>query len=206
MGTEVKNPPVHRAVLVSNGDHRHRMISPVRSGLMLVAIMAIPLGSHSQLLQTVPYSDTFKGRLVTLAGEAITTAGFAQGSQIVLVVEADSGKTMIENAFLESLQHAGFQASVRKLDVSPGTTVLRISDVHLGTGTATMSVSNHDAVPEFDARIEHEASTRYLGHFAWKGAESGALTTDSVLGKILEPLVVVSGTVLIVYLFFTIRS
>jgi len=120
--------------------------------------------------------------------------------RIILVVEAEKDRSLIENAFLESFGKTDLRLIVTGEHVSADAKVLRISGIVRLEAPASEVTC--------DARWEEADGAQYLGRFRSSPGEfsrdgsSGA----TALERFIEPLVVISGAILIVYLFFTVRS
>ena len=177
----------------------------VRHGLLLIlAVAAFP--AFAQEPGQEGDEVVVRSQLRDLGERVVEKAQLSPGSTVVLAVDAPQRKTAIQNAFLESLQKRGIRVILEGERDSVRVPVLRLSDVR----------SDRSRMPdvvlktELDARVEEPVSgdVRYLGHFVSdaQGQGMSVVQSETILGKILEPLVVISGTVLIVYLFFTVRS
>ena len=172
--------------------------------LLIVAMAALP----AFVQEPGPEGDesAVRNQLADLGEQVVNTAQLSPGSSIQLAVSASRRKTIVENAFLESLQKRGVRVLLKSEPDSVQEAVLRISDVRWERGGPPDAVLK----TELDARVEDPVSgtVRYLGHFTSneQGKGTPAVQSETILGKILEPLVVISGTVLIIYLFFTVRS
>jgi hypothetical protein len=123
-------------------------------------------------------------------------------ARVNLVVETETNQSVIENSFLAGFERRGTAVMIGK-EVSPEEVpVLRIS------GIVSLMVPTVRA--SCDARWEDANGTvRFLGRFH---AENGISPSDdgesdrSTMDRIFEPLAVIAGAVMIIYLFFTVRS
>ena len=172
--------------------------------LLIVAVAALP--AFAQEPGQEGDESAVRSQLRDVGERIVEAAQLNPGSSVVLAVDAAQRRTIVENAFLESLQKRGVRAMLEGDRDSVQTPILRISDVRWDRSGPPDAVLR----TELDARVEDPGSgaVRYLGHFVsdTQGKAIPAVQSETILGKILEPLVVISGTVLIVYLFFTVRS
>jgi len=172
--------------------------------LLMMAVAVFP--AFAQESAQEGDESAVRSQLRELGERVVEAAQLNAGSSVVLAVDAMQRKTIVENAFLASLQRRGINVLLEGERDSVSVPVLRISDVRSGHGGIPDAVLK----TSLDARVEEPVAgtVRYLGHFVSDILDSGvpAVQSETILGKILEPLVVISGTVLIVYLFFTVRS
>ncbi len=118
---------------------------------------------------------------------------------MALVVEAEKDRSSIENAFIASCEKKGLRVVLTEKKGSVETPLLRISGV--------VSLDGPSNEVSCDARVEEgESGSRYLGRFYGGKKIDEAADRGSMLERFVEPLVVIAGAVMIVYLFFTVRS
>jgi hypothetical protein len=141
--------------------------------------------------------------------------------QIQLSVEGGSSKSLIENAFLESLGRQGVH------------TILQMAQ---GGGSRTLHVTVHDqavryvSLPSGEYRREVRTSieandvkrdssiARYLGMFTKSDIDTVGFREDigmlassregekTLFDKLVGPVALIGGAFLVVYLFFTVRN
>ena len=123
-------------------------------------------------------------------------------AKINLMVETETDQSVIENSFLAGFERRGMAVMIGKEASSEKAPVLRISVI--------VSLMAPTVRASCDARWEDANGTvRFLGRFHAENALSPS--DDGGLGRttmerIFEPLVVIAGAVMIMYLFFTVRS
>ena len=119
----------------------------------------------------------------------------AHGDAVALSVESQPGRSSIENIFVAKLSEAGFTVTLAREEGRRGMPLLRITPV---------PVSNEGSA-KCEARWEaQDGGVTYLGNFD-ETANTGRGSGD-IIGRLVEPLVVIAGAAVIVYLFFTVRS
>ena len=166
--------------------------------------LLVTIGVSSSMAQSGKDADVNSLRVQweTLAESIFVRIPSASLGRVILVVEAEKDRSTIENAFLVSFGRKGAQLMITEEKASGETRVLRISGI--------VTLESPSLQTSCDARWEEgDGSVSYLGRFRSdvpiKPLENGP-PGGTVLERILEPLVVIAGTILVVYLFFTIRS
>jgi hypothetical protein len=138
---------------------------------------------------------------------------------IQLNVDGGTSRPLIENAFLESLNRMGIHSA---LTISAAGRALQVTVLDQGIRYTTLASGDYQrevrtSIEARDVRTDSSA-TNYLGQFTRSDIDTVALREDAgpglnareaertVWDKLLGPLVVIGGTFLIVYLFFTVRN
>jgi hypothetical protein len=144
--------------------------------------------------------------------------------RVVVRVESHANKTMIENAFLETLNRSVLKPLL-PMNAPPGVPALdvlvldqSVSYREIGTGAFERTVKTN-----LEARFQPEgnSSVEYLGLYRRATADTVAHRDDlqvfgsdresptgeaSFFDKIAAPVLMITGAFLIVYLFFTVRN
>lgn len=141
--------------------------------------------------------------------------------QLVLAVEGGNARTLIENAFLESLNRQGIHASLRP-DQTSNKRVLQI--VVIEQGVRYDGLSSGEYRREVRTTIEARDLTpdssmmQYVGICRRNDVDTVAfreevgllpLARDSertLFDKLLGPVLLIGGAFLVIYLFFTVRN
>lgn len=163
---------------------------------LLAVVWMLPLVAQTENISADASSLQWK----KIADSVLIGIPMPPSGRIALVVEAEKDRSLIENAFLATSEKKGLQILLEQEAASQGTPLMRISGI-VNVGPASNNVS-------CDVRWEEVGGVaRYLGRFRG-GAEDPAADSGSgtVFERFVEPLVVIAGAVLIVYLFFTVRS
>lgn len=176
--------------------------------LLLFFLVSLSRSAHAQ--QT-PSTMIFRGHFESIASELADSVGFQE--PLAVVIEGSQQKSLAENAFAEVFQRRGGRISFSGKD----RTVLRVfvlsekeeqNDLAAGKVLRTIQVT-------LEARSESPLSdlVRYWGRFERSSRDSVNRSDlpwreESATGveKIVEPLVVIAGSALIVYLLFTVRN
>lgn len=168
----------------------------------------------------VSANTIIRSQLQSLANEVVEQAKFDSCNRVNLWIEGDEPRSLAENAFTESLQKKNIQAILKTDTASEWT-------LHIFLLESTVAVQKIDTLKlTRDIRTVLEARTikgkerevHLLGTFqremkdtaqVFPSAQiSGGLEGEQEGGfqKLLTPLIVISGAILIVYLLFTVRS
>jgi len=159
---------------------------------LVLLLLNVPLAAQSESSDEIAvlkmrWDSVAESVLVKIPGET---------GNVILAVEERARQSVIENSFIAGLQRRAIAVTLGGMS-SEGAPVLRIS-----------GIDERGGQPSCDARWEGaDGSVQFLGRFVANGAFTESVEESStVLERIFEPLVVLAGTVLIVYLFFTVRS
>ena len=196
---------------------------PLRSLALLVAISAAGERVQAQAMERKTSTAILRDQAAAIAEEILDSLRLAPAStgRVSISVRGAVFPDIVENAMLEGLQRRGFTGVLRQADVSGGSYSLHLLVLEQ---RAELEASKESAVGRnvrttLEARVgEGDGTDRYLGKFfrivtdtVAAREQAGGISdlsreSDSFLDRIIEPLVVVAGAFLIVYLFFTVRS
>jgi hypothetical protein len=166
-------------------------------------------------------ASVIRMQLQSIAEEVVNRANFDTTEKVTLFTEGETWRILTENAFIEALQKRNY-----KTVLGSGTVTTRqvlqvyllnadIKDRELGTKLHERIISTDLEVKKLTG-IDREAVI--LGVYHRQTTDTINVLTDmrsvvfdkegkkSAFEKLLTPLIVISGAVLIVYLFFTVRS
>jgi hypothetical protein len=159
-------------------------------------------------------------QMQSIADEVIDSAKFDVKGRVAVLVEGEGQRPLAENAFVEALQKRQYASVV--IDTVSVHQILRVylynSEINVREVESKLSQRNIRTMLE--ARIEKgaEHETRMLGTFLRETkdtvqtvmAESlpavQKIDDGSILQRMLTPFIVVGGAIVIVYLFFMVRS
>lgn len=192
--------------------------------LLLAVAVALPAWGQGLPSHAEPAAVVLRAQALTLAREIVGEANLREDARLQLQVLGAGIPELIESALLQALRERGIPAAV--------TDAYEVPDVLLRVLVLKQETS-YDPVPEggfrrtlatvVDVTLEDRAErqTRFLGQFDEMLADTvhrkeetvardekapPAGSRPSAVEKVLAPLVVVAGAVIIVYLFFTVRS
>jgi len=157
------------------------------------------------------------------AEEFVKVLNVVRGARVGIAVEGTENKEFTTNVFLEVLQKSGFVVSLagQNVDATLEVFVLTQAVSYDGPENGKWKRTIRTAL---EARLRHTAAeqVQYLGNFdyskvdtvsqkedGWWVTNEGALLAGSspgVFERIMTPLTVIAATVVVVYLFFTVRN
>lgn len=144
-----------------------------------------------------------------IADSVLTRLGRNNVPDVWLIVDTPTAKTLIENVFLERFQQKGAIIILQGEETGGSVPQLRVSGIHM-TRTSKPGEADDAAIrTECEVRLEKgNGEARFLGRFEKESPADlpGRASGMNVIDRVLEPLVVIAGAVMIVYLFFTVRS
>jgi|GEM_PF-2445570 len=159
-----------------------------------------------------------------IAGEVLGSAGLSASDSVSIRLEATTPPTYLENAFLRALS----EQSIHVMRPSSGTNQRKI--IHLlvleqEVQYGAIDSSRWDRMISLvvEVRIDHPNGTvNYLGKYSRRASDLvdareswpsqigefhvGRSESTSSLFKLLGPVLAITGTVIMIYLFFTVRS
>lgn len=179
------------------------------------------------LSQGVPQSSTallVRKQLQEIADEVVAKLNAEPRMRVTVSAESQHPATLAQNAFLEALQRKGFQPflGIGGDSVLPALTISVLNDKVAFEDVGSKSFLRTVEL-ELEARIEFGLSkpAQYLGTF-WRFARDTVQEREpeympssrsnlhdddsSTFQRIFGPLIVLASSVLVVYLFFTVRS
>ncbi len=197
-----------------------RYLSIIR--FTLPAVLAIGIFSISQASDSIGVSgaSVIRSQLHSIADEVVGRAKLDPESKIALWVEGEGQRSLAENAFIETLQKRGYTTLL-----STGNALEQTLHVFLlGTDIKIRAVDEKYFERSISTKLEArtilgaEREVHLLGTFHREGKDKAqafpsfhvpALQTDEEEGlmqRLLTPLIILSGAVLVIFLLFTVRS
>ena len=159
-------------------------------------------------------------QLQSIADEVVDSAKFDLKGRIAVLVEGEVPRTLVENAFIEALQKRNCTSVV--IDTASTNQILNV--FFIGTEIKVRALdtkfSERDTRTTLEARIIKGAGreVRLLGTFDRETKDTAQVFTavllpsvqkddeDRVIQRMLTPFIIIGGAIMIVYLFFTVRS
>jgi hypothetical protein len=208
-----------------------QIVLEMRTGiaqLQLVAVLfATVLGEGRVCAQELPQVSTpmvFRMHFQSLAGEVAGKLKLKPGCRIGIVVESERSATMVENAFIQELGGKGCRTFVKPtpdstdmlLSLSVLTEQVRFDEIISRGFLRTVSVDMEARVMDAGQksaeivgtfhRLSRDTVTQRDEGRAFRNGSSREPEELSAFQKMIGPLVVLTGGILVVYLFFTVRS
>jgi hypothetical protein len=194
-----------------------------RAAAFLVSIMLMGSILHGQLLRDTSVIDVLQSQLRVLGEEICNQLNLESSSRLGLFVEGTDKKSIVENAFIELLSKKDLNVALTRENVK------KVLELFVVTQTVSYeSLATEGWKRTIQTRLEARLrsipgdETRYLGsHEAtkldtvrqreegWIQSENRQLlggSPPSTLERMLMPLTVIVASVLVVYLFFTVRN
>ena len=159
-------------------------------------------------------------QLQTIADQVMDKIKADVAGSVSIAVEGENPRTLAENAFVDAAQERGLRSTIG--NSMPNEAILSVYILQAAARIHELNSKQSERI--VDVSLEARLSTaedremKLIGTFSESSkdtvpAEFGkpALPTHqaeegSTLQKILTPLIVIGSTVIIVYLFFTVRS
>ncbi len=142
-------------------------------------------------------------------------------SQVALWVEGEGQRSLAENAFIETLQKRSY-ASVLSTGKTSGTDASCISTWYMKSKSEqwVKNILNGVLLPrsKYKTILGVERKVYLLGTFQREGKDKAQIfpsvqmpvlqadEEESLIQRLLTPLIILSGAVLIIFLLFTVRS
>jgi hypothetical protein len=188
----------------------------------LLTILLFVLSWESRAIDSTGVSSTLvlRMQLQSIADEVVEQANLDQKIRVALFVEGEGPRSLAENAFVESLQKRSF-TSVLEVGTSLEQTLqVFFLSTNIKMRELDAKYSEREISTALEARtvIGTEHKVRLLGTFH-RATKDTALVfpslplsivpaneKESVMQRLLTPVIILGGAVLIVYLLFTVRS
>jgi len=159
-------------------------------------------------------------QLQSIADEVFDQAKLDPKVRVALWVEGEGPRSLVENAFVETLQKRSFISVLSTGKTSDQTlhVFLLSADIKVRAVDEKYSERNIGIALEVRTVLGMEREVRLLGTFHRVAKDTAqvfpslqlsvlpANEEESVMQRLLTPLIIISGAVLIVLLLFTVRS
>lgn len=171
---------------------------------------------------SVGVNNTFvvRSQLQSIADQVVDSAKFDVKGRVGVLVEGEGPRTLAENAFIEVLQKRNY-ASVA-IDTISVNQILHVflfnTEIKVQKLDTKLSERNIRTTLEVRMIKGVEREARMLGTFHRETKDTAQVFTttllpadqkkdeDGILQRMLTPFIIVGGAIVIVYLFFTVRS
>lgn len=168
----------------------------------------------------VSSTSVIRTQLQSIADEVVDSAKFDIKWRVAVLVEGEAPRTLAENAFIEVLQKRNYASVV--IDTASVNQILHVflfsTEIKMRELDAKLSERNIRTTLEVRMIKGAEREARMLGTFHRETKDTAKVFTttllpldqktdeDGILQRMLTPFVVVGSAIVIVYLFFTVRS
>jgi hypothetical protein len=165
-------------------------------------------------------TSVVRSQLQSIADEVVDSAKFDIKGHVAVLVEGEGLRALAENAFIEALQKRNY-ASVL-IDTTAINQILHVFllNTEIKVRELDTKLSERNIRTTLEARMVKgaEREVRILGIFHRETKDTAQVFTpgvfppvpkndeNGILQRVLTPFIVVGGAVVIVYLFFTVRS
>ena len=168
----------------------------------------------------VASASVIRLQLQSIADEVINQAKLDPKGRVALFVEGEEPRSLTENAFVETLQKRSYTSLLSTGKTSDQTlhVFLLSTDIKMRSVDEKYSERNISLALEVRTILGTEREVRLLGTFHREVKDTAqvfpflqllvlpANEEESVMQRLLTPLIILSGAVLIVLLLFTVRS
>jgi len=159
-------------------------------------------------------------QLQGIADAAIDQAKLDPKVRVALSVQGEGMRPLAENAFVEALQKRSYASVLSSGKISEQTleVFLLATDIKVRAVDEKYSERNISIALEVRTILGAEREVRVLGTFHREAKDTAQIfpslqlsvlpanDEESVIERLLTPLIIISGAVLIVFLLFTVRS
>jgi hypothetical protein len=165
-------------------------------------------------------TDIIRSQLQSIADEVVDSAKFEFKERIAIIVEGEMPRTLAQNAFIGAFQKRNYISVVTDTAFTNQILDVFIIGTEIQVRKLDAKVSERDIRTTLEARMEkgagHEA--HILGTFKRETKDTAQVFAtgllpiapsdddSGILQRMLTPFIVIGGAVMIVYLFFTVRS
>ncbi|MGA3287568.1 MAG: hypothetical protein ABSD46_09090 [Bacteroidota bacterium] len=197
----------------------HRL-RPIWFALLIVLFFGVLSVSHASDSIGVTSASVIRLQLQSIADEVFDQAKLDPKVRVALWVEGEGPRSLVENAFVETLQKRSFISVLSTGKTSDQTlhVFLLSADIKVRAVDEKYSERNIGIALEVRTVLGMEREVRLLGTFHRVAKDTAqvfpslqlsvlpANEEESVMQRLLTPLIIISGAVLIVLLLFTVRS
>jgi hypothetical protein len=177
--------------------------------------------SHADDSTAVSHAVVIRSQLQSIADEVVGQAKLDTTDRVFVFVEGEAWRSLVENAFIEALQKRNYSCSLSTGTLLSGQALqifLLGADINVAEINSKLSRRSIRTTLEARKIIGADRQVNLLGTYYRQSIDTAQafpslqLPADrkdekgSILQTLLAPIIVISGAVLIVYLFFTVRS
>jgi hypothetical protein len=168
----------------------------------------------------VSSTSVVRSQLQSIADVVVDSAKLDSKSKVGVLVEGDCALSLAENAFVEALQKRNYTSVLSPDKTLEQTLHIMILGVDIKVRKLEANLSERNISTSLEARTMKgaEREVRLLGTF-YRESKDTAETFPSVqfplvqkndetgvMQRLLTPIIVLGGAILVVYLLFTVRS
>ncbi len=159
-------------------------------------------------------------QLQSIADEVVDSAKLDVNGRIAVLVEGEMTRTLVENAFIDALQKRNYTSVF--IDTASTNQILNVFFIgtEIKVRELDTKLSERNIRTTLEARIIKGAGreVRLLGTFDRETKDTAQVFTavlfpaiqkndeDGIIQRMLTPFIIIGGAIMIVYLFFTVRS
>lgn len=188
--------------------------------LWLILTIGLTVCSRAGDSIAVSGAIVIRSQVQSIAEETIDQAKLDPKGRVAVIVEGEGPQALVENAFIEALQKRNY-ISVAKTSAATEQSInifLLDSDVKVRELEPKKMERTIRTILEVRIVKGTERETHVLGPFHRETKDTAQVFPDvrlplasssggeGALQRLLTPLMVITGAVLVIYLFFTVRS
>ena len=190
--------------------------------VLVLIILSAELKAFSSTMDSTGVSSAslVRSQLRSIANEVVDSAAFDVHGRVAVQVEGEGQRMLAENAFIEVLQKRSFVSVIADTAFTNQVLSIFVFQPDIKVRELDAKTSERTIRTMLEARMlkgtNHEL--RLLGIFQRDVKDTARVFSDGVipvvpqnentgvLQRMLTPFIVVGGAIIIVYLFFTVRS
>jgi hypothetical protein len=161
-----------------------------------------------------------RSQLRSIANEVVDQAKLDPKDRVSILVESEKSRLLVENAFIEALQERGYISILNSNAIVNQSlqVVLLELNVKVQEFDSTKYKRNIQTALEVCIIVGSEHEVRFLGTFHRELDDTvqffpevfmpvtSSDDNNSILQRLFTPLIIIGSAILIIYLFFTVRS
>lgn len=188
--------------------------------LVLVLLICFFSISHTHDSTDVSSSVLVQEQLKSIAHEVVSKVKLDPGHPVAFQVEGDGPRILVENAFIEILQEKNYSTRLRSHSSDYQTLSVYILGITVSAKQLDSQLFERSCRTSLEARMESgtDHQVQFLGSFKRESLDTVHTypsfsfysqqqdSEDSLTQRIFTPFILIGGAILVVYLFFTVRS
>jgi hypothetical protein len=204
----------------AEGIHVIHRLRPIWFALLTALFFGVLSVARASDSIGVTSASVIRLQLQSIADEVFDQAKLDPKVRVALWVEGEGPRSLAENAFVETLQKRSYTSMLSTGKTSDQTlhVFLLSTDIKMRAVDEKYSERNISIALEVRTVLGTEREVRLLGTFHREVKDTAqvfpslqlsvfsANEEESVIQRLLTPLIIISGAVLIVILLFTVRS
>ena len=165
-------------------------------------------------------AEVVRNQLKSMAEEVVNLSNLNPNNRVTLFVDGEEPRSLAENAFIEVLQNKGFTSVVKSEIEIEQMLHISILNVNIKVRELENKLSERTIRTMLEAKTVtgQQREVKYLGKFQRQTADTAEVFSSAqlasavkvenggIMQRILTPFIVISGVVVVIYLFFTVRS